>query len=60
MNGRSNAVTLNELKEELSKVEETLLIELLGLNSSQIVEEFEYLIVDKFEELENEIDSWNA
>ena len=57
MNGRSNAVTLNELKEELSKVEETLLIELLGLNSSQIVEEFEYLIVEKFEELENEIDS---
>ena len=60
MNGRLNAVTLNELKEELSKVEETLLIELLGLNSSQIVEEFEYLIVEKFEELENEIDSWNV
>lgn len=53
-------MTLNELKEELSKVEETLLIELLGLNSSQIVEEFEYLIVEKFEELENEIDSWNV
>ena len=52
-------MTLSELKAELEKVEETLLVELLGLNSSMIVEAFEDIIIDKFETLENEIESWN-
>lgn len=59
MNGRLTAVLLSELKAELEKVEETLLVELLGLNSSMIVEAFEDIIIDKFETLENEIESWN-
>lgn len=49
-------MTLVELKEKLSGVEETELVDLLGLNSSQIVEAFTDLIEEKMDYLEGVFD----
>lgn len=50
-------MTLNELKEKLaSQYDEVTLIDLLGVTSDQIVEAFEDLIDEKFEELEREVE----
>jgi hypothetical protein len=48
--------TLLELKEKLASIEETELIDMLGVTSDQIVEAFEDIIEDKFEQLENQVD----
>lgn len=49
-------MTLIDLKEKLSEVEETQLIDLLGLTSSQIVEAFTDLIEEKMDYLEGVFD----
>lgn len=49
-------MTLVELKERLSSVEETDLIDLLAVNSAQIVEAFSDLIEEKMDYLEGVFD----
>lgn len=49
-------LTLEELKERLKVLDEVLLLEILGLDSSHLVEQFEDLIIDKFEELKKEVE----
>ena len=49
-------MTLVELKEKLAGVEETELIDMLGVTSDQIVEAFEHIIEDKFDKLEQEVE----
>jgi hypothetical protein len=49
-------MTLVELKERLKEVEETELIDMLGVTSEDIVEAFTDLIEDKMDKLIGEID----
>ena len=49
-------MTLEELKEKLSEIEETALVDLLGITSEDIVEAFTDLIDEKFDKLEKEIE----
>lgn len=48
--------TLEELKEKLKLVEETILIDMLGLDSEKIVEAFTDIIEDRFDKLEGEVE----
>lgn len=48
------SLTLEELKDRLCRIEETLLLEILDIDSEQLVEKFEDRIVEKFDELEEE------
>lgn len=50
------SMTLEELKEKLSEIEETALVDLLGITSEDIVEAFTDLIDEKFDKLEKEIE----
>lgn len=49
-------VTLVELKAKLADMEETYLLELLQLKSQDLVDRFEDIIEDKFEDLASEIE----
>ena len=46
------ALTLNDLFDRLKMLEETELLELLNLTSEEIVDRFEDIIEDRFEQLE--------
>lgn len=49
---------LEDLLERLKQMEETYLVELLGLRSSDIVEAFREDIEVNFEDLCNELEEW--
>ena len=50
-------LTLEELKERLAEqVDEQTLLELLNINSFQLVEAFSDLIEDKYDELNNQME----
>jgi hypothetical protein len=49
-------LTLEELKDRLSMIEEVMLIELLGVQSPQIVEAFSDLIEENQNKLRKEIE----
>lgn len=49
-------MTLEELKDKLREVEETDLIDILGVTSDQIVDAFTDLIEDKFDKLEQVVE----
>ena len=53
----ANNLTFQELKEELSKMEETELLELLDIESEEIVEKFQDKIEDNFDKLIEEVDN---
>mgnify|MGYP006290035621 CR=1 FL=1 len=46
------ALTLRDLFDRLKMLEETELLEVLGLTSEEIVDRFEDIIEDRFEQLE--------
>ncbi len=50
------AITLKDLMDRLSKIEETQLVDLLQLTSEQIVRKFKDKILDNFEYLERELE----
>jgi hypothetical protein len=52
------SLTLNELKERLSMLDEITLLELLNIHSDELVERFEDLIEDKQYKLEKEINDY--
>lgn len=52
-------LTFSELCEELHKFEETELLELLEINSEEIVDKFLDKIEDNFEKLIEEVDNLN-
>jgi len=49
-------MTLEELKEHLQALDETLLVELLQLESATIVERYEDIIINKFSDLEEQLE----
>ena len=51
-------ITLVELKAKLADMEETYLLELLQLKSEDLVDRFEDIIEDRFEELIGEIEEF--
>lgn len=50
-----NELPLNELKEKLSDLDEITLIEVLGVDSEEIVEAFSDMIEDRYSELLKEV-----
>ena len=50
------SMTLEELKERLRALDETHVLELLQLESHDLVDRYEDIIINKFSELENEIE----
>lgn len=50
------SMTLEELKVHLQALDEVMLIELLQLDSATLVNRNEDIIINKFSELENEIE----
>jgi hypothetical protein len=52
------SLTLDELKERLSMLDEITLLELLNIHSDELVERFEDLIEDKQDKLEKEINDY--
>lgn len=50
-------LTFNELKEELCKMEETELLELLDIKSEEIIDKFQDKIEDNFDKLLEEVDN---
>lgn len=50
------SLTLVELKERLKRLDETILCEVLDITSEELVDRFEDLIEDKFEELESDLE----
>lgn len=50
------AMTFEEIKERLKRLDEILLLEVLEISSEDIVERFSDLIEDKLEELESELE----
>ena len=48
------AMTLQEIKDRLMQLDEVTLLEVLNLSSEDIVEAFEDIVVDRFEEFEDE------
>ena len=50
------SLTLVELKERLKKLDETILCEVLNISSEELVERFEDVIEENFEELEEDLD----
>jgi hypothetical protein len=48
-------ITLVELMDRLASLEETYLVELLGIQSADIVEHFQDLIEERYEELCSEL-----
>lgn len=51
-----NVVTLVDLMERLKQIEETALLDLLGLTSDDLVERFSDIIEDKFDYLLGELE----
>lgn len=49
------SLILEELKEKLKRIEETILLEILEINSEDIVERYTDLIEDNFEQLEEDL-----
>ncbi len=49
-------LTLEELKERLKQLDETIVVELLQLESGMIVDKCEDIIMDKFNELEEQFE----
>jgi lipoate-protein ligase A len=50
------ALLFTEIKERLKRLDETLLLEVLEINSEEIVDRFEDKIEDRIEELEEELE----
>ena len=50
------SLTLEELKERLRALDETILIELLQLESDTLVERYEDIIINKFSDLEVQLE----
>jgi hypothetical protein len=50
------SLTLEELKERLRALDETILIELLQLESDTLVERYEDIIINKFSDLEEQLE----
>lgn len=50
------ALTLNDIKDRLKLIDEIDLLELLEINSEDIVERFTDLIEDNFDKLEREVE----
>ena len=50
------SLTLVELKERLKKLDETILCEVLNISSEELVERFEDVIEENFEELESDLE----
>ncbi len=50
------AMTFEEVRERLKRIDEVLLLEVLNINSEDIVERFADIIEDKLEELESELE----
>ena len=48
------SMTLQEIKDRLMQLDEVTLLEVLNLSSEDIVEAFEDVVVDRFEEFEDE------
>lgn len=49
-------LTLNDVKERLSKYDEVTLLEVLDVSSEELVDRFEDLIEEHYEELAEELD----
>ena len=47
-------MTLREIKNRLMQLDEVTLLEVLNLSSEDLVEAFEDIVVDRFEEFEDE------
>ena len=59
MNGRSvnvNVITFEELKESLKRLDEVTLLELLGIQSDDLVDRFDDIVEKKQEYLIKELD----
>lgn len=54
-------LTLEDIKEKLKQLDETILLELLNISSDQIVERFEDLIIDREDYFIRDLeeDEWN-
>ena len=50
------SMTLEELKERLKQLDEIHVLDLLQLESHHLVDRYEDIIINKFSELENEIE----
>ena len=50
------ALTLNDIKDRLKQIDEIDLLELLDINSEDIVERFTDVIEDNFDKLEKEVE----
>ena len=48
------SMTLQEIKDRLMQLDEVTLLEVLKLSSEDIVEAFEDIVMDRFEEFEDE------
>lgn len=49
-------MTFNELCEKLKEIEETLLLELLNINSGQIVDRFEDVVEERRDYIEEDLE----
>ena len=52
-------MTFNELCEKLKEIEETLLLELLNINSGQIVDRFEDVVEERRDYIEEDLEADN-
>ena len=52
-------MTFTELCEKLKEIEETLLLELLNINSSQIVDRFEDVVEERRDYIEEDLEADN-
>ena len=52
-------MTFNELCDKLKEIEETLLLELLNINSSQIVDRFEDVVEERRDYIEEDLEADN-
>jgi hypothetical protein len=50
------ALTLEEVKQKLMRLDEVIVLEVLDLNAEDIIDRFEDKIIDRLEELEEELD----
>ena len=50
------ALTINEIAEKLKQLDEIMLVELLNLNSSDLVNAFMDIVEEKADKLEGELD----
>jgi hypothetical protein len=50
------SMTLVELKNKLKRLDETILCEILNITSEELVDRFEDLIEEHFDELEEDLD----